>query len=387
MNQQHSQSPDRPTTPRARVVFFIWSILPRLVLLVMLITIVMLFMAIGKKKDSIAADKMERVSKQRPPVNCVVHELQPTTIQDKINLPGSIEPWTSLELTARVTGTVSNVLVEEGDEVKKNQILARIEEDDYRIALQRARAAYSLAQSDYRREKAVYDKGVIPKAQLEARKTAMLTAKADMDDARLQLSRCTIKAPIDGILRRLDAEEGVLLSTADPVAQILKIDRVKAVVGIPESDVPAVRRLDQVDITIQALENRIITGQTHFLAPAPTTRARLYTLELAVDNSSRAILPGMFFRADIIKKTVDDALVVPFYSVISRSNEHFVFVENDGTAHKRNVRLGIMENWMVEIVDGLKAGDNLIIEGHRDIEDGQNIKVVKTVFNLREYTL
>ena len=95
----------------------------------------------------------------------------------------------------------------------------------------------------------------------------------------------------------------------------------------------------------------------------------------------------MFFRADIVKKTVDNALAIPFYSVISRNNEHFVFVENEGTAHKRNVRLGIMQNWMVEIVDGLKAGDRLIIEGHRGIEDGQNIKVVKTVTNLSEYTL
>lgn len=387
MNPQHSQSSDRPTTPRAKIVFFIWSILPRLVLLVMLITIVVLFMAIGKKKDSIAADKMNSAGKKRPPVNCVIHEVQPTIIQDKTNLPGSIEPWTTLELTARVTGTISDVLVEEGDEVQKNQILARIEEDDYKIALRRAKAAYSLARADYRREKAVYDKGVTPKAQLDARETAMLTAKADLDDARLQLSRCTIKAPIDGIIRRLDAETGMLLSTADPVAQILKIDRVKAVVGIPESDVPAVRGLHQVDITIQALDNRIITGQTHFLAPAPTTTARLYTLELAVDNPSREILPGMFFRADVVKKTVDNALAIPFYSVISRNNEHFVFVENDGTAQKKNVRLGIMENWMVEIVDGLKAGDRLIIEGHRDIEDGQNIKVVKTITNIDEYTL
>jgi membrane fusion protein (multidrug efflux system) len=387
MNRQHSQSPDKPTTPRAKIVFFIWSILPRLVLLGMLITIVVLFMAIGKKKDSIAADKMNSVGKKRPPVNCVTHELQPTTIQDKINLPGSIEPWTSLELTARITGTVSDVLVEEGDEVKKNQILALIEEDDYRIALQRAKAAYSLAQSDYQREKAVYDKGVTPKAQLDARRTAMLTAKADLDNARLQLSRCTIKAPIDGVIQRLDAEAGVLLTTADPVAQILKIDKVKAVVGIPESDVPAVRKLNQVDITIQALDNRIITGQTHFLAQAPTTTARLYTLELAVDNASREILPGMFFRADVVKKTVDNALAIPFYSVISRNDEHFVFVENDGAAQKKIVRLGIMENWMVEIVDGLKAGDKLIIEGHRDIEDGQNIKVVKTITNLNEYTL
>ncbi|HKJ65917.1 MAG TPA: efflux RND transporter periplasmic adaptor subunit [Desulfopila sp.] len=376
-----------PATARAKTVFFIWKLMPRLVLLTMLILIVVMAMAIVKKQNSIAADKAQAVSTEPPPVNTVVYPLSPTSIRDRLNLPGSIEPWTELELMAKVGGSVTEVLVEEGDEVKEGDILARIDDNDYTIAVQRAEAAYKLAKADYQRDKAIFSKGVIPEAQLDAKETAMLTAKADLDNARLLLSRTTIEAPISGVVRRLDAKVGLLLAVGDPIGQLLRIDKVKAVIGIPESDVTAVRRLDEVNVTLQALDNQVIAGRIHFLSPSPDSTARLYKLELELDNPSRAILPGMFVRGDVIKRTVDDVITVPFYSVISRNDEQYVFVEEQGQARKKIVELGIMEKWMVEVKKGLQTGERLVIEGHRDIEDGQKIEVVKVVNSVDEYTL
>lgn len=376
-----------PTTPRAKTVHFIWRMIPRLVLLALLILIAVLTQAIMKKNSSIAADKAATIKQERPPVNTVVYAFNPTEIADRINLPGSIEPWIRLELMAKVSGTITEVLVKEGDEVRKGDVLARIEANDYQIALQRAKAAYKLAKADYERDKTVHAKGVIPTAELDAKETAMETASADLSDAKLQLSRCAILAPIDGILRRLDAKVGLLLSVADPVAEILKIDKVKAVIGIPESDISAVRKLDNVDITIQALDNLVITGKKRFLSPSPDTAARLYRMELELDNSNREILPGMFIRADVVKRSVTNAIAIPFYSVISRNDEKYVFIEENGVAKKRLVTLGIMENWLVEATSGLSFDEKLVIEGHRDIENDQKIKVVKVLTDLGEYTL
>lgn len=376
-----------PTTPRAKTVFFIWKVLPRLVLLGMLILIVVFGMGIMKKNELIAADKAAVVSNERPPVNSVVYTLQPTEIRDRINLPGNVEPWTRLELMAKVAGSITEVLVQEGNEVTEGDVLARIESSDYKIAVQKAEAAYKYAKADYQRDKKVYAKGVIPAAELDRKETSLITAKTELDNARLQLSRCTIKAPMDGIVRRLDAKVGLLLSVADPVAEILKIDKVKAIIGIPESDVPAVRKLDEIKLTVQALDNLVVTGKKFFLSPSPDTAARLYKLELEVDNSSRDILPGMFIRANIVKKSIPDAITVPLYSVISRNDEQYVYVDEDGVAQKKEVELGIMEKWMVQVTKGLADQDRLIIEGHRDVESGQKIKVVKTLTDLTGYTL
>jgi len=342
---------------------------------------------IKKQSAQIAAGKAAAISQEKPAVNVVTLTLSSASIQDRINLPGNIEPWTDLKLLARTNGTVTEVLVSEGDTIQKGDIIARIEEDDYRINLDRARAAYNLAKVDFKRDKSIHTKGMIPTADLDAKKTRVQTTKADFENAKLQFSRCTITAPMDGIIQRLDAKVGLLLSVADPIAEILKINRLKAVIGIPESDVNAVRKLDTVTIIIQALGNKKFTAKKHFLSSAPETIARLYNLELELDNSKGMILPGMFVRAAIIKENIDDAIVIPFYTVISRNNEQFVYIEQDGVAIKRNVQLGIMEKWMVEVKDGLKVGDNLLVEGHRDVENNQKIKVVKAVTDPGELIL
>jgi membrane fusion protein, multidrug efflux system len=196
-------------------------------------------------------------------------------LRDRINLPGTIEPWQRLELMAKVGGMVEEVLVTEGDRVKEGTVLAHIEEADYRIDLQSAQATWTLASAEYKRIKAMREKGIAPQAELENRKAQLQTAQAALDEAQLNLSRCIIKAPMSGIIRRLDAKIGLLLAVADPVAEILQIDRVKAVVGIPESDVAAVRGLDTINLTIQALGNRLITGTKHFLSTAPENNAHV----------------------------------------------------------------------------------------------------------------
>ncbi|WP_169309304.1 efflux RND transporter periplasmic adaptor subunit [Desulforhopalus sp. IMCC35007] len=376
-----------PNTSRGKIVYFIWNNLPRFVLLIMIALIFVLYDTITEQTKIIAAKKAEEVKPEKPPVNTVLLTLAPKTITDRINLPGAIEPWTRLRLMAKIGGTIDEVMVTEGSHVKKGDVLARIEDADYRIALDRADAAYKLARNDFERDKKIYEKGVIPTATLDTNKTAMQTAKADYDNAKLMLSRTIVTSPMDGIIRRLDAKVGLQLAMGDPIAEILEIDRVKAVIGIPESDVTAVRKLTTVNLTVQALEDRKVQGKIHFLSPAPDTTARLYNLELAIDNSQGEILPGMFVRADIVKNRHENSIVIPFYSVISRNDEQYVYVEENGLSIKKNVSLGIMENWMVQVIDGLSVGENLVVEGHRDVENGQKINVIKTLNSMEDMGL
>jgi len=103
-----------------------------------------------------------------------------------------------------------------------------------------------------------------------------------------------------------------------------------------------------------------------------------------VANSAGEIFSGMFIRADIVKSRVENALAVPLYSVISRNDIQYVFIEQDGVARRREVKLGILEGWMIQITEGLEPGDNLIIEGHRDVDEGQPVNVVKSFASAEE---
>lgn len=374
-------------SPKVKGLYFLWVILPWLAVACVILVIITLAGIIRTQKEEIIEEKRASTAVEKKAVNAIVLELQPRDIMDSINLPGTIEPWTRLELMAKVSGAISEVMIEEGASVNKGDTLARIEEADYRIALDAASAAYKQAEADFSRDRAMLEKRVIPTANLENSETRLQTAKADLERAELMLSRCTITAPMGGIVKRLDAKVGLYLDVGNPIAELLKIDKVKAVVGIPESDVDAVRRISAVDITIQALGNAQFKGKKQFLSPAPDSSAYLYRLELGLENADLAILPGMFFRADVVKQRKVNAISVPLYAIISRNNKQYVYVCEQGIVRRQVVQLGIVDKWQVEITNGLVAGERVVVEGHRDVEDGQPVNVIKVLTDPAERLL
>lgn len=367
------------STPRAKIVYMLMKNLPRFIVLVLILTIVLLFISMGAEKTRLAEKKSAAETLEQPPINVVVHPMKPSLIRDQINLPGIIEPWLNLQLLSKLNGSVEEVLVSEGDHVRKGDIIARIEADDYRIALDIAESSYKLAKSEYKRDLSMFDKGIVSSAELESRKNRLENTKSEMEQRALQLFRCEILSPMDGVVTELSAKTGLLLNVADPVAEIVQMDKVKAVIGIPESDVAQVAGLNTIDLSIKALNNLQLQGEKHFLSPTPDSAARLYSLELKLENPTASILPGMFVRAVIIKQQIADAMVVPLYSVVSRNDRHFVYIAKDGVAVKKEVQLGYLEGWKVHIKEGLVAGDLVLVEGQRGVEDSQRITVVRTL--------
>lgn len=361
--------------------------LPLLFLMGLVIGIVALSGTIKAEKERLVEEKKGTVAVERPPANVVLLEVSPDVIRDRINLPGVIEPWERLQVMSNVHGTVVEIPVAEGARVVKGQVIARIDPADFRIALDSARATFELAVADQKRFATLYEKGIIPKADLEKLDAQVKTSRAALENAELMLSRCTITAPLSGLVRRLDAKVGLLLNVSDPVAEIHQIDKVKAVVGIPESDVTLAQDIKEVTLTVQAMGDKKIVGRTHYLAGSPENGARLYRLELAVENGDNALLPGMFFRAEVVKKVHRNAVAVPLYTVIKRQDRQFVYVEENGVARQMPVELGIIEDWRVQIISGLAPGSRVVVEGHRDLDVGRKLNIVRVLSDLREAAL
>ncbi len=374
----------QPRTTRAKVVYSLMRNMPRFFVLALMVLIVILAILMNGEKKRLAHEKETASPPEQPPVNVVVLPLRPTPIRDLITLPGMMEAWEDLNLLARISGTVAEVPVKEGESVTRGTLLALLEDEDYRIAHDRAKAASDFAQAEYDRAVTMFKKKVISPAELDSRKTRLQTAKADLAASTLQLSRCEIRSPLAGVVKTLFAKPGLFVGVGDPLAEILQINKLKAVVGIPESDVDAVSRIDEFNITIKALGDLQVIGRKKYLAPAPEDRARLYRLELAVDNSGGKILQGMFIRAEIVRQQVADGIVVPLYAVISEKDRHFVYTEVDGTSRKQEVELGFLEGWKVLVTSGLKSGDKVLVEGQRSVEDGRRIHVVRELADVDE---
>ncbi len=380
----------QPKTLREKSIWFFLKNLPGLLFILLLAgTAFQVGERVSEQKKARAEELKNSTAEAVPPTNVVTLELQPTTLQDKISLPGLIEPWTKLALMSKIGGTIEELAVQEGAYVKKGQLIARIESKDYQIELDSAKAAYALAQADYSRNKQLRKKGISTQANLDEQHSKLRQTKAALENAELTLSRCRITAPIAGVISRLNAEIGMVVNQMmpEPIAEILQLNRVKAVVAVPEADVSAVRKLKQAEVHIRSLNNARFQAKVHFLAPAPESLAHAYRLELILDNPDRQILPGMFLQANIVKQTQKQAVSIPLYTIISRNDKQFVYVIEDDIAYQRPVKTGFTEGWQILIPSGLQLGEKVIVQGHRTVEDGQTVRVVKEINNVNEFIL
>ncbi len=388
---------ESPGLPRQR------KFRPALLLVILpLVVIGLLIAGVGAKKGRREAARSSAGDQPEELVNVVTCRLQPTVIRDRLNLPAAVAPWVDLEVLAQVSDTVLEKTVSEGQPVNKDDVLARIDPRKYENAYQSARASLTSAEASLRRIRQLHNRNLASQSELDNLEATVENARAARDTAALDLVRCRITAPVDGLVNRVYIEEGQVLAAGQKVAQILKLDPVKVTAGIPESDVAAVRSLHTFTVVIDALGGRTFTGIKHFLSRTTETAARLYDLEIEVANPDGAILPDMFARVDIVKETVSDALTVPMYAITANNGDYIVYVEENrvmplggdpdqpvpgllqppdqtGRVRARKVTLGIREGFTVQVTTGLAAGEHVVIVGQKRVGDGQKVRVVRTV--------
>lgn len=358
--------------------------LPLLVLFLLIIITIGLGARIKDEQGRLQEEKSNAVIRERPPVNVIVQELIPGVLRDRLNLPGIVEPWEKLVILAEVRGMVKEILVEEGNHVKQGDLIARIDTSDYENTINSIKASYNLALINLKRLTGLREQEIISQSEIDKVEAEAQALEAQLSIAKVQLERCYIRSSISGIVNDLPAKKGLYLAVGDPVATVLEIDKLKVAVGIPESDVDAVRKIDSFEIIIEALNNKKIIGTKYFLAVAPETQAQVYRLDLRVENSLEEILPGMFARVEIVKQEFPEALAIPLYSVISRDEKHYVYLDEDGMAKLQEVKLGILDGWQIQVTEGLKPEDKVVVVGQRSVDEGQKLNVVRKVTNPAE---
>jgi membrane fusion protein (multidrug efflux system) len=364
---------------KTRLLVAVWAIFPWFLVCLILVFIVTMGRQIVQEQSRLAEAKKEAAHQVVPAVSVVTLIVELKRLEDRITLPAEVEPFEELWVKAEVKGQVMDVMAEEGQLVRSDQSLVQLDQRDYRARLDRIEANHRLAMLDHERIEALVKKKIAAESKLDEAVARVKELGAQRKEAEVALSRTRISAPIQGILNEMKAKKGDLLEPGQPVAQILQIDKVKVTVGIPESDVAAINDLLEADVVIEALGKRTVRGKKRFLSSKPRSLARLYDLELTVPNPTRDILPGMFARVELVKEVFHKALVVPLYAVIVQGDEKIVYVEEGGRARKRKVEIGVLSDWQVQILSGLAPGEKVIVVGHRLLDEGQEVNVIKVV--------
>jgi len=316
-------------------------------------------------------------SKTAPAVSVEVMELEPRSLVERVDLSGQLEPWVHVSVSAELGGRVESVGFREGEHVRKGQVLARVGTDMMEAALAEAQARLEGAQAIHEKTAELFKREHVPRQELIAATSALHAAEAQMRQAELRRERSVIEAPISGVALNREVEPGEVVSPGAPITEIYRVDRLKAVAGVPENDITAFQVGGEATIEVDAHPGRTFEGRIHLVGPAARGPSRTFPTEIAIDNRDGALRPGMMARVALVKRKLEGVIVLERDVLQDRDSGPVAVVADGSVASVRQLTLGASEGNRVVVEDGLKPGELLIVTGQRGLIDGQAVEAVE----------
>jgi RND family efflux transporter MFP subunit len=315
----------------------------------------------------------EAAAPETPAVSVVVREIEPRSLVERLELSGELEPWVHVVVSAELGGRVEEVAFREGQYVRKGQLLARVGSDLFEADLAEAQARLEGAQAIHEKSEELFKREHLPRQELIAATSALKAAQARARQAELRLERSVIAAPISGVTLSRELEPGEVVSPGAPLTEIYRVDRLKAAAGIPENDIAAFQVGGEATIEVDAFPGRVFEGRIHLIGPAARGPSRTFPAEIAIDNRSGELRPGMIARVALVKRRLEDVVVVERDVLQDRDAGPVAVVADGGVARVRELVLGASEGNRVVVEQGLAPGEKLIVTGQRGLIDGQAV--------------
>ncbi len=338
-----------------------------------------------------------------------VAPVQRATIRDIGLFTGSLLPKSYFVVAPKIGGRLEKLLVNIGDRVKRGQLIAVLDDDEYAQQVEQARAELEVARAnveesrstlhmarrEFERAKALRQKKIASESELDAALAQFKTQdakykvalahvaqkEAALKAAQVRLSYTKIRAWWeDGNEPRVVGEryvdEGAMLKANDPIVSILDIQTLIGVIHVIERDYSEVRVGQEAIVTTDAFPSRNFTGKVARVAPLLKEASRQARVEIKIPNPERFLKPGMFIRAQIQFARHDDATVVPLTALAKRNGQQGVFLADDQNMEARfvPVTVGIINADLAEVLSPSLSG-SVVTLGHHLLEDGAPITV------------
>lgn len=300
--------------------------------------------------------------------------VQDSTIDRIVEAIGNITAWKEANLGAQNSGRVEKIFHEEGDYVKQGELLFKMENSQ----MKQAEIQYQVAKDDYERMKPLYEVGAISKQQYDKVKAAFETAETSYN---LVKTNTEFRAPFSGVVtakKMNDGEVFLLAPTggAPTIVSIAQLNPVKVLVNVAESYYPNIKLGQKVQIKVDILQNKIFEGIISRIDPIINPQTRTFTAEIKIPNPNNILRPGMFSRVNIhIGK--EKALLVPRSALLRQpaTSDLYCFIIENNKAIRKDIKTGTQINALIEITEGLKVGDKLVVNGQGRLKDGSLVNV------------
>ena len=302
--------------------------------------------------------------------------VQQKVFTDTIDVIGLAKGRQSVTLTAAATQLVDKVRFSDGQYVPKGAVLVELKATEQNAALVQAQAKLVQAQRDYDRWKQLAAQGFASKSALDQREATYLAAKADVYAARAREGDRTIRAPFAGVVGLTDIAPGALINPGAPIVTLDDVSAIRVDFEVPDRYLASVREGQPITASIDAYGGEKIAGRIQKLDTRIDEKTRAITARAEFPNPNGRLKPGMMLRIGIARGQ-RQVVAAPEAAVSVQGASNFVYVltkQGEATiAEQRPVLTGARQDGMVEIRDGLKAGERIVADGLNKIQPGQPV--------------
>jgi RND family efflux transporter MFP subunit len=343
-----------------------------------------------------------------------------------LNSPGEAYTEKRIMVKAEVSGVVKNLYAREGKHVKEGELLVEIDDRQYALELEKLQATrmkylsdvflekqfaggekeaskatldkLDKVQAEYDKVAAAFQKGLVAQAELEraqkdyelalieaGRKKDEIMASSknltqteiDVKISRMRLDKTRIRAPFTGIISDIKISPREHIDAGRELFLLVDISRIKVKAKVLESEIGKMREGREVDLRFSAYPGKIFKGVVEAVSPVVNTDDRTCTVYIGVSNVAEEIRPGMHAEVEIAADIYTGRLLVPQEAILTRSGRRLVFVVEEGLAKWRYVEIGVENEKFAEILDGIKEGEEVIVEGHFTLAHDAKVSIEK----------
>lgn len=396
-----------------------------------ILLVIMLLGVVGLISGCSSSTGASQAQEEENYIPVAIEKATVNNIGNEIKINGKTFANEEIAVIPKVPGIVTNINVKLGDIVEKGTVLFTIEQEDISKSVEQAANGVELAnkgvaqaengfktanvnyelnkekienaQLNLERTKKLYEEGAISKSQLEQAELAasdksLEAIKGQVDQAQIgyeqalnqlrqaeisyeqvqsNLSNTVVTAPIGGVVSDLTVKEGQMASNAQPAATIAQMDKVYIQMNVVENMVNKLKLGQEVAVNVPAALDGEITSTISYISPTADPRSQLYPVKVYIHNQDSNIRPGMNGEVKLGLDQVESATVIKRNAVLDRDGKNLVYVVEGDKAVERVVTIGLDTGDYVEIKEGIKEGEQVIVEGQHYVEDGTKVKVVR----------
>ena len=337
---------------------------------------------VPKKKESWKGGSPEtgkkpfRKSNNKKKTNVRLKKIEPGSLKIQTTYVGYLLPNQRVLMRSEIDGVIEKINFEEGDEITKDKRLIDISTKELQLKLKIAIADSNLADINIKRDEKLASSNLISDAQLDQTRTRAESARLNKELARISLKKSLISSPLDGTVKTRHVKVGEFVRKGDKLVEILDLSKVIVKVNIPELEILEIKIAQKVEVALYIMEEVIFSGKVKNIGLEADSNNRTFPVEINVENSERKLRPGMLARATFTKSIDGEQVVIPRHTILEKERGRVVYVFDKGKVFQRYIKVGLSQQDQVQVLQGLKKGELIVVEGQNKLSDGEEVNIV-----------